>query len=203
MNTENCFEIYNEKLAEYKNLANETKYALLKSSIIKINNVEIKHFEIEKMFDYLLLNRFYHKAFVYSNDLITEYRKNKKTKEKISNFFNSFALSNKEFMLKPENLEEIFIRNFSCDNGYVELDDIFKFFEENSLNFLIKNEDFVDISFKTLLGEQSLIINNLNLFFDVVDIQRKGIVYFKGFEDIMSKIFDKKDSRWQNNEYFL
>ena len=68
MNTELCFEIFHAKLREYKSLAIETKYALLRSTLFTINDKDQKNVKEDKLYEYMLFNRFYQKAYVFLND---------------------------------------------------------------------------------------------------------------------------------------
>ena len=203
MNTELCFEIFDAKLREYKSLSNDTKYSLLRCSNVSINDIEIKTFNNEKIFDIILVNRFYQKAFVYLNELITDYKYNEKRFQNIDKFYESFAFSNKEFNIGYDEFYDIFNRIFKVNNGIVDLESFFGYFEGKKITFRIKNEEFLEISLNSIISEHAFLNTKLNGFFDFVDIKKQGIVFFNEFEELMSKIFLNYDSRWKNNEYFL
>lgn len=202
MNTELCFEIYHAKLREFKSLANETRYSLLKYTVFSINDTEQTYTSEEKIYEYMLVNRFYQKSFVFLNQLIADYKYNNKTHENIEKFYESFAFSNKEFEINFIEFSKIFNNQFKIENGKVDLEKFFVFFDNKKYTFRIKNDDFVELSLNQIISEYEFLNNKLNSLFDLADIKKQGIIYFKEFEEIMSKIFFNMDTRWQNNEYF-
>ena len=203
MNTELCFEIFYSKLREFKSLVNETKYPIIRNTIVYINDKEQKGIREEKKFDYMTMNRFYIKSYVYINDLITDYKSNVKTHEILANFYDHFSFSNKEFQITNEEFLSIFNRIFKINNGLLELEKFFNFFEGKKFSFKIKNDDFIESSLSCVIGEHAYLNNKLNVFFELVDAKKKSIIFFKEFEELMVKIFVNTDTRWKNNDYFL
>lgn len=203
MNTELCYEIYHAKLREFKSLANETKYALLKATTFSINDKEYKYVNEDKIYEYMLVNRFYQKAYVFLNELLADFRNNGKTHEVLEKFYESFAFSNKEFNIKYQEFNQIFHKLFKIEDGKIDLESFFSFFHDKKYTFKIKNDDFIDISLETIISEHDYLIDRLNIMFEVVDVRKLGIIYFKEFEELMVKIFSNIDTRWKNNEYFM
>lgn len=204
MSTEICFEILYSQLREYKNLANNTKNALIKYTTFYVNDKEIKSFKIDKIYELMLVNRLYQQALVYLNKLITDYKNNKKQTEKIENFYESFSTSNKEFNISFDEFKAIFNRTFKVTEGNVDLDSFFGFYEEKNYSFIIKNQDFIDLSLNTIISEHSFLLNNLNCIFDHIDMKKIGIIYLKEFEELLStKIFLNTESHWKYKKYFM
>lgn len=203
MNTELCFEIFHAKLREYKSLANETKYALLRSTQFSINDKEQKNTKEERIYEYMLVNRFYNKAFVFLNQLLGDYRNNGKMTEKLEKFYEPFSFSNKEFIISQDEFVNIFTRLFKVSNKEIDLDHFFHFFENKKFTFRIKNDDFIELSLNSIIAEHVYLNNKLNTLFDLVDMRKRGIVFFKEFEELMTRIFVNQDTRWKNNDYFL
>jgi hypothetical protein len=203
MNTELCFEIYHAKLREFKSLASETKYNLLRATTFCINEKEYKYVGEDKIYEYMLVNRFYNKAYVFLNELLADFKNIGKTYEILDKFYESFAFSNKEFNIKYEEFCRIFQKLFKILNGKVDLETFFAFFNDKKYTFKIRNDDFIEISLNTIISEHDYLISKLTSLFESVDVQKKGILYFKEFEELMSKIFTNIDTRWKNNEYFL
>jgi hypothetical protein len=203
MNTELCFEIFHAKLREYKSLANETKYALLRSTKFTINDKDQKNVKEEKIYEYMLVNRFYSKAYVFLNEMLDGYRNNGKNLENLQRFYEPFSFCNKEFNISKEEFSSIFHRNFKIIGENIDLDHFFTFFENKKFTFKIKNDDFIELSLNAIINEHSFLNNKLNVLFDLVDMKKKGVIFLKEFEELMSKIFINIDTRWKNNEYFL
>jgi hypothetical protein len=67
----------------------------MKATVFSLNNIEYKYFGENKIYEYMLINRFYHEAYVLLNGLLIEYKNNKKSHELIYKFFEFSACLNK------------------------------------------------------------------------------------------------------------
>ena len=202
MKSEICFEIYHLEIQELKYLVNDTKLDIIKRTIFKINDKQITSFTVEKIYEYMLVNRFFLSGKEYLKNLILEYKNKHKKSEKIDNFYDSFYDSNKEFNISYNDFNAIFKKNFKVTEEFVDLDNFFNFYDQKEYSFKIKINDFLEVSLKAFNNVYAFILDYLNVIFDQEDTMKKGIICLKEFKVIMAKIFINQDE-WKFMEYFL
>lgn len=202
MNTELCFEIYHSRYPQF-NLVNENRLSLLKNStVIDAGSSENKKVKDEKKLDLFLINRFYNKSYILITDLLNDFKNNNITETDLTKIAEQLQNVNKEFKLSMQHCTDILKNNFTVKAGKLNLDTFFNFFAHNKVHFKIKIVDFIEISLNYLVTLFNLLEKKIFRLYEEADVRKIGLIYYKEFEDIITKLMGGVENKWKVNEYF-
>ena len=199
MQTDLCIEIYFTKFFYY-NLVKENKNSLIRYTIVYEKNKENKGIIDERKYDLFIMSRFFSKAQFFINELLLEYRQNKKNYEPISSFYDQFSVANKEFNFEQSEIKCFFMKVFPVISDEVPLEAINEF--QNQYFFKIKVTDFIEITLETFISTYDFLVKKVSSIFDTYDSRKQGIIYYKEFIEMINFIFVIPENEWKLNEYF-
>ncbi len=199
MQTDLCLEIYFTKF-NYYNMIKENKASLIRYTVVYEKNKENKGMIDDRKYELFVMSRFFSKAQFFLNELLLEYRQNKKNYEPISSFYDQFSVANKEFNFDKNEIKYFFMKVFPVISEEVSLEAIYDF--QNKYYFKIKVTDFIEITLESFIFTYDYLEKKVSSVFDTFDSRKQGIIYYKEFIEMINYIFVIPENEWKLNEFF-
>ncbi len=202
MNSELCFEIYYTRY-QHLNLVNDNKNSIMKSSqVVDAQTSLTKIVRDDKKLDYFLLNRFYNKSYILIGDLLNEYKSKGVIQKDIKKIVEQFQNVNKEFKCSYDTVYDILRRNFTLEEELINLDTFFDFFAKHKYGFKIRIFDFLEASLNNLVFVFTVLEKKIGRMYDSVDSKKIGLIAYKEFEELLTRMLTGVDTKWKISDYF-
>jgi len=202
--SEVCFEILYQKLNEYE-FVYQLKESIMKRTKIYDNgklSQTLSDEDWETKLEYLILTKFYNDSYVFIKDLEFQYTKLKKKSMDIEHFYDSFKSSNEEQNLTNDQIAEILNKYFDLERDFIQLESFFNFFNNHKLTFKIKIDSFLKIFLARLEYIIDLLEKEINVYYEMADIKKIGLIFLKDFEFMMKELLKGNDNIWKVVDYY-
>jgi hypothetical protein len=200
MSFDNCMEIYLQKFP-LLHLNIESLDRILRCCILIKNEDEISEISLERKRDIFYLNKFYTKNNEAFKLLLNKFKGNNYNEEKDIIIADLIILANREYELNLNFVLDILKRNFKLNGDFVKLESFLNYFLDK-YNFKIKITDYMEQSYNSYGIIFNDLDKNLKKIWEIADIKRTGIIFFKDFENAMNVLLGNSENKWKISEYF-